>query len=141
MAEVVMELRTDLIRGTFLGMIILGIGSRLLMRVVAHMEGRVPVFTPEGSIAVVFYGTVAGAFSGLIYHLLRRFVRKPWVRTVAFITICELVAWRGVSGLLPVPQAMFMALALVHLVIVDVLGRRSRTAPAGSGGDQVQPAF
>jgi hypothetical protein len=136
-----MTLRADLIRGTLLGMIILGIGSRLLMRVVAHMEGRVPVFTPEGSIAVVFYGTVAGAFSGLIYYLLRRFVRKPWVRTAAFITICELVAWRGVSGLLPLPQVMFMALALFYLVIVDVLGRRSRPAPATSGGDQVQPAF
>jgi hypothetical protein len=137
-----MMLRADLIRGTLLGVIILGIGSRLLMRVVAHMEGRVPVFTPEGSIAVVFYGAVAGAFSGLIYNLLRRFVRKPWLRTAAFITICELVAWRGVSGLLPLPQAMFMALALVYLVIVDVLGRRSRPAPASSEeGDQVQPAF
>jgi hypothetical protein len=137
-----MTLRADLIRGTLLGVIILGIGSRLLMRVVAHMEGRAPVFTPEGSIAVVFYGAVAGAFSGLIYYLLRRFVRKPWLRTAAFITICELVAWRGVSGLLPLPQAMFMALALVYLVIVDVLGRRSRPAPANSGGgDQVQPAF
>jgi hypothetical protein len=92
------------------------------------MEGRVPVFTPEGSLAVVFFGTVAGAASGLIYYLLRRFVRKPWVRTVAFIVICELVSWRGVSGLLLVPQAMFMALALVYLVIVDVLGRRARPA-------------
>jgi hypothetical protein len=137
-----MELRSDLIRATLLGMIILGIGGRLLMRVVAHMEGRLPVFTPEGSIAVVFWGTVAGAFSGVIYHLLRRFVRKPWIRTAAFIAICELVAWRGVSGLLPLPQTMFMALALAYLIIVEVLGRRSRTAPAGSGGgDQVQTAF
>lgn len=137
-----MELRSDLIRAPLLGMIILGIGGRLLMRVIAHMEGRLPVFTPEGSIAVVFWGAAAGAFSGLIYHLLRRLVRKPWVRTAAFIAICELVAWRGVNGLLPLPQAMFMALALAYLIIVDVLGRRSRPAPADSaGGDQVQPAF
>jgi hypothetical protein len=137
-----MELRSDLIRATLLGLIILGIGGRLLMRVIAHMEGRVPVFTPEGSIAVVFYGAVAGAFSGVIYHLLRRFVRKPWVRIAAFIAICELVAWRGVSGLLPLPQAMFMALALAYLVIVEVLGRCSRPAPADSaGGDRVQPAL
>ena len=137
-----MELRTDLIRATLLGMIILGIGGRLLMRVIAHMEGRVPVFTPEGSIAVVFWGALAGAFSGVIYHLLRRFVRKPWIRTAAFIAICELVAWRGVSGLLPIPQAMFMALALAYLIIVVVLGRRSRPVPADSAGeDRVQPAF
>ena len=133
-------LRSDLIRGTLLGLVILGIGGRLVMRVVAHMEGRVPVFTPEGSVAVVFYGTVAGAFSGLIYHLLRRFVHKPWIRTVAFIAICELIAWRGVSGLLPVPKAMFMTLALAFLVIVDFLGRRAGEAPANPE-DQVQPAF
>lgn len=119
-----MQFRSDLIRGTVLGLFILGIGGRLLMRVIAHMEGRVPVFTPEGSISVVFFGTVAGAFSGLIYYLLRRFVRKPWVRTAGFITICELISWRGVSGLLPVPQAMFMTLALVFLVAMDLLGRR-----------------
>lgn len=137
-----MELRSDLIRATLLGMIILGIGGRLLMRVVAHMEGRSPVFTPEGSIAVVFWGTLAGAFSGGIYHLLRRFVRKPWIRTTAFIAICELVAWRGVSGLLPIPQAMFMALAFAYLIIVDVLGRRTKRIPADTvEGDQVQPAF
>jgi len=72
-----MQLRSDLIRGTLLGLIILGIGGRLLMRVIAHMEGRVPAFTPGGSITVVFAGTVAGALSGLIYTLLRRFVHKP----------------------------------------------------------------
>ena len=89
---------------------------------------------------VVFYGTVAGAFSGLIYYSLRRFVHKPWVRTVAFIAICELVAWRGVSGLLPVPKVMFMALALGYLVIVDFLGRRAGEARA-EPEDQIQPAF
>jgi hypothetical protein len=118
-----MGLRSDLLRGALLGLLILGIGGRLLMRVIAHMEGRVPAFTLPGSLTVVFAGTVAGAFAGLIYHLLRRFVRKPWIRTAAFIVICELVSWRGVHGLLPLPQLMFMTLALVYLVIVDALGR------------------
>jgi hypothetical protein len=127
-----MELRSDLIRGTLLGLVILGVGGRVLMRVIAQMEGRVPVLTP-GSFTVVFAGTVAGAFAGLIYHLLRRFVRNQWVRTAAFIVICELVAWRGVHGLLPVPQAMFMTLALVYLIVVDILGRRSQ-APRRNPG-------
>ncbi|HEY6089194.1 MAG TPA: hypothetical protein VD771_05350 [Gemmatimonadaceae bacterium] len=118
-----MGLKTDLLRGGLLGLIILGIGGRLLMRVIAHMEGRVPAFTPEGSLNVVFVGTVAGTLAGLIYHLLRRFVSKSWVRTASFIVLCELVSWRGVHGLLPLPQMMFMTLALVYLVIVDILGR------------------
>jgi len=137
-----MELRNDLVRATLLGLIVLGVGGRVLMRVVAHMEGRVPAFTPEGSIAVVFWGTLAGVFSGVIYHLLRRFVRTPWIRTAAFLVICELVAWRGVKGLLPIPQAMFMALALAYLIIVDVMGRRARRVPTDTlEGDRVQPAF
>ena len=102
------------------------------MRVIAHMEGRVPVLT-LGSLTVLFAGTVAGAFAGLIYYLLRRFVRIPWVRTAAFIAICELVAWRGVHGLLPLPQAMFMTLALAYLIVVDILGRRLQ-APRGNPG-------
>ena len=129
-----MDLRSSLIRGTLLGLVILGVGGRVLMRVVAHMEGRAPAFTPEGSIAVVFYGGVAGAFSGLVYYLLGRFVDKAWLRTTAFLVICGLVALRGVSGLLPVPQAMFVALALVYLIIVDVLGRRPPLRPASAVG-------
>jgi hypothetical protein len=108
------------------------------MRVIAHIEGRIPAFTLDGSLTVVFAGTVAGAFSGLIYYLLRRFVRNPWVRTTAFIAICELVSWRGVHGLLPVPQAMFMTLALFYLVLVDLLGRHSQ--PGANLGDKVQRA-
>ncbi len=120
-----MELRSWLIRGTLVGLVVLGIGGRLLMRVIAHMEGRIPVFTTQGSVTVVFAGTVAGALAGLIYYLLRCFVRQPWLRTGSFIVICEVIAWRGVSELLPRPMLMFMTLVLVYLVIIDVTGRRS----------------
>ncbi|HEV2040009.1 MAG TPA: hypothetical protein VGT81_08190 [Casimicrobiaceae bacterium] len=119
-----MELRSWVIRGTLVGLVVLGIGGRLLMRVIAHMEGRIPVFTSQGSVTVVFAGTVAGALAGLIYYLVRRFVRQAWLRTAAFIVICEVIAWRGVHELLPRPQLMFMTLALVHLVIIDIMGRR-----------------
>jgi len=129
-----MELRSGLIRATLLGLLILGIGGRLLMRVVALMDGQAPAFTLEGSVAVVFYGTVAGAFSGLVYYVLTRFVNKPALRTTAFIVICGLVSLRGVSGLRPVAQAMFMALAFVYLVLVDVLGRRAPLRPASAVG-------
>ena len=119
-----MDLRSNLVRATLLGLVILGIGGRLLMRVAAHMEGRPLLFTPEGSIAVVFYGAVAGAFSGFVYYVLGRFVHKPSMRTAAFLVICGLVTLRGVRGSATVSQAMFIVLALVYLVIVDVLARR-----------------
>lgn len=120
-----MELRSNLIRATLLGLVILGIGGRVLMRVVAEIQGQPPILTLGGTLTVVFYGAVSGAFTGLVYYLLGRFVEKSWLRTTAFIVICGLVAWRGVNGLVPLSQALFMALALVYLVIVDVLGRRA----------------
>jgi hypothetical protein len=121
-----MEFRPSLIRATLLGFIILGIGGRVLMRVVANMQGQPPAFTIEGSLAVIFYGTVAGAFTGIVYYLLGRYLARPWVRTAAFLIICALISWRGVHGLLPLPQLMFMSLALFYLVTVDLLGRRKR---------------
>ena len=79
----------------------------------------------------MFAGTVAGALAGLIYYLLRRFVRQPWLRTASFIVICEVIAWRGVHGLLPRPQLMFMTLALVYLLIIDAMSRRSTISDRG----------
>ena len=120
-----MELRRWILRGGVVGLLVLGIGGRLLMRVIAHREHRpVMEFTIPGTLTVVFAGTVAGLAAGVIYYLLRRFVQSSWLRTIAFVAICGLISWRGVHGLLLVPQLMFMALALVFLAIIDLMGRR-----------------
>jgi hypothetical protein len=132
-----MDFRSTLIRATVLGLLILGVGSRLLMRVAAHMDGRAPAWTLEGSLAVVFYGGVAGAFSGLVYYILQRFVENSSLRTVAFLVICGLVSWRGVHGVAPMQQAMFMALAISYLVIIDVLGRRAQARRSSAHPDLV----
>jgi hypothetical protein len=114
---------------------VLGIGGRLIMRIIAHMEGRTPVFTTQGSLTVVFAGTVAGVLTGLIYYLLRRFLRQPWLRTISFFVICEAITWRAVHMLLPRPQLMFMALALVYLIIIDVMGRHLTFVHHSSAGE------
>ena len=120
-----MQLRYWLTRGALVGLVVLGIGGRLLMRVVAHMEHRpVFVFTIEGTLTVVLAGALSGLLAGFIYYLVRRFIRKRWLRTATFVAICELVVWRGVHALLPVPQLMFMTLALIYLAIIDTMGRR-----------------
>jgi hypothetical protein len=67
--------------------------------------------------------------AGLIYSLLRRFVGRPWLLTLLFVAICEVITWRGVHELLPRPQLIFMALALVYLTIIDVMGRRMTKGP------------
>ena len=126
-----MDFRSILIRATLLGFLMLGIGSRLLMRVVALMQGTPPGWTFGGTMTVIFLGTVSGFVAGIIYYLLQRFVDKGWVRTAAFIVICGLISWRGVHGVPPVQQAMFMALAIAYLMVVDILGRlATRASPA-----------
>lgn len=126
-----MELKRWVLRGGLLGLVVLGVGGRVLMRIIAHREQRPEmVFTIPGTLTVIFAGTVAGLAAGLIYYLLRRFVRAAAIRTALFLIICGFIAWRGVHGLLLVPQLMFMTLALVFLVIVDLMGRRaSRQTP------------
>jgi hypothetical protein len=115
-------------RGAVIGLVILGVGGRVLMRVIAHMEHRTEMLlTVGGTLTVIFAGTVAGLVSGLIYYLIRRFVRPPFVRTLLFVVIIELITWRGVHGLLPKPQLIFMTLALAHIAILDLLGRRTPT--------------
>ena len=120
-----MELRYWLTRGALVGLLVLGIGGRLLMRLIAHMEHR-PLFvlTIRGTLTVVFAGTVFGLLGGFIYYLVRRFIREPWLRTVLFVVVYELVVWLGVHELLRVPQLMFMGLALIYLAIIDTMGRR-----------------
>ena len=72
-----MQLRYWLTRGALIGLVVLGIGGRLLMRLVAHLEHRpVFVFTIEGTLTVVLAGTASGLFAGFIYYLVRRFIRK-----------------------------------------------------------------
>jgi hypothetical protein len=123
-----MELKRWLVRGALVGLIVLGIGGRLVMRLVAHLEHRdLFVFTPRGTLTVVLAGTAAGLVAGLIYYLTRRFLHQPWLRTLVFVAICELVVWRGVHGTLPRVQVCFMALALVYLLIIDTMGRRVHT--------------
>ena len=120
-----MELRYWLTRGALVGLVVLGIGGRILMRVVAHMEHRpLFVFTIKGTLTVVFAGAVFGLFAGFVYYLTRRFIRESWLRTVLFVAFCELVVWLGVHELLRVPQLMFIGLGLIYIAIIDTMGRR-----------------
>ena len=123
-----MELKRWLLRGSLLGFVVLGIGGRWLMRLIAHREHRpAMLFTVPGTLTVLAAGTVAGLASGLIYYLVRRFVKVSWVRTSVFVIICGLIAWRGVHGSPLIPQLMFMALLLVFLAAMDAMGRRAST--------------
>jgi hypothetical protein len=124
LAKVKREMSFWLLRGAAAGLIVLGIGGRGLMRVIAHMEHRPQfVFSLGGTLRVILVGTVVGLLLGLIYAVLRILFRQPVVRTVLFMVAVELVVWIGVSELLLIPQLMFMGLAVVFVAAVIALGR------------------
>lgn len=119
-----MKLKRVLIAGTLTGFVLLGAGGRLVMRVIAHMEGRTPVLTMRGTTTVFIAGTLAGFLGTLIYGILARFIKRPLALWISFIAIGEAITFSAVHQLLPQPRLLFMTLALVFLVIVGLVGRR-----------------
>jgi hypothetical protein len=105
--------------GAAIGLVVLGIGGRVIMRVIAHWEGRVPAFTPSGTFTVVMTGALAGLAAGVVHGLLRRFVTQTAVRLLVFVVFCVAFTWHGVNALLPRPRLLFVALTLAYVVLLE----------------------
>jgi len=60
--------------GTVAGLLVLGLGGRLLMAALVLLRGGRPGFTAGGSLRVVLVGTAYGALGGLLLLPLRRVV-------------------------------------------------------------------
>ncbi|HLE55492.1 MAG TPA: hypothetical protein VJB15_00270, partial [Rhodothermia bacterium] len=78
MNTIVRSVLRSAIAGAAIGFVVLGIGGRIIMRIIAHWEGRVPVLTPSGTLKVVMMGALAGLTGGVIHGLLRQFVPRTW---------------------------------------------------------------
>lgn len=112
--------------GAALGVPMLGIAGRILMRVIAHWEQRVPVFTVGGTFTVIFAGTMFGLTAGAVHGLLKRFIHNIVARNIVFAVIAVLFTWRAVNALLPRPRLTFVALTLVYVIVLELITRRER---------------
>jgi hypothetical protein len=82
--------------GTILGTLILGVGGRLAMRLIAVLDGTAVGFSVGGSMTVVFMGAVSGAAGGLILWAARRLLpRAPLARGVVFWGALTFLTLRG----------------------------------------------
>ena len=114
--------------GALLGLPILGVGGRSIMRVIAHWEGRVPVLTLGGTLTVVFAGTMAGLAGGAAHGILSWLVANALLRNVVFLLLCIALTWHAVNELLPLPRLTFVALTVVYVAALEVLtARRDRS--------------
>lgn len=119
------------VMGAVLGLPILGIGSRIAMRIVAVGSNSPGAFTLEGSLTVIFFGVVAGLAGGAIYAILARFLpRRTAIRSMVFGVIIVLLTLRGVSPATPFTLSLFLPLTVAYAVLLDVIWRRSAVAGA-----------
>lgn len=118
------SLLPSVLAGAATGFVVLGIGGRTMMRIIAHWEGRVPVLTLSGAFTVVMMGTVAGIAAGLIHGLLRRFISQEPLRIAAFFAICVLFTLYGVKETLPRPKLLFVGITLVYCLVLELIMRR-----------------
>jgi hypothetical protein len=107
--------RAGLIVGAALGAMILGIGSRLGMRVIALAQDRAPSFSIDGSIAVTLLGAGAGAVVAVFFLLARTaFPTRRLGRVSLFWALVALVVWRGLNPVSTLNVAVFAPLFLLH---------------------------
>jgi hypothetical protein len=101
--------------GSILGFLLLGIGGRIGMRVIALAQGQAPGASLGGSLTVVMLGAAAGAaIAGifLLAHILFPTRRVPraaffWITVVA-------IALRGLSPVSVLNAAVFLPLFIAH---------------------------
>ena len=135
-ADVLRSVVRSALIGAAIGLPILGVGGRVIMRVIAHWEGRVPAFSVGGTGTVVFMGVMAGLAGGAVHGVLGTYVRNIWVRNSLFLVICVAFTWRAVNALLPRPRLTFVALTVVYVIAMEILAPSKRREAASLSGAQ-----
>ena len=147
----------DVMIGGSLGLVILGVGGRVAMRMVAVALGQPPMFDAEGTLTVVLSGGAAGAAGALIHALCRAVAgllaggaklkegsRRGWpgvLRLTMFATLLALVTARGLSGS-PGPTWMFWLLVAMYGAAYEAaLEWRARKAARVSGEPLAKALF
>ena len=128
MSKFLRSLLPSILTGAVIGFIVLGIGGRLMMRIIAHWEGRVPGFSLSGSLEVLMMGTIAGIIAGALHGVLRRFVTNDVLRIAVFIVLCIAFTLFGVKNILLRPKILFVAITVIYCVMLELVSQRNKHA-------------
>ena len=121
-------MRSVLLRGAVLGVLILGVGGRLAMRGVTLWEGRAHQLTAAGTITVLLWGTGFGIAGALLrWGLGRGFDRwlpgvRPGMRLLAFSAIVLALTLALLTPLTMHRVVLFVPLAVLYVVALWSLG-------------------
>jgi hypothetical protein len=120
-------IKRELVTGIVAGALFLGVGGRMVMRVVAIAEGRVPTWTPEGVVAVTLFGTGFGILGAVIHLLLLKFIpARKALRESLFFVALVLITLRGLNGqMVPAAGLFVVAMVLYWAAFTYFTSRRS----------------
>lgn len=128
----------DVAIGTGIGLIVLGVGGRVAMRLIALASGTPPGWTLGGTSTVVFLGAVSGAGGALLLavsHAAAGWIARgagaaAWTRHTLFATLLLLVTLRGLHGSPRGSYLYFLPLVAVYGVLMERASRRRRPVAA-----------
>jgi membrane associated rhomboid family serine protease len=125
----------NLLVASALGALVLGIGGRVLMRIIALANGSPGGFSVAGSLEVVAAGALFGALGGLILLVIDRarlYRRRALILAAALFLIIGLAsdAARGAASRIPAPGrwlalGAFAGLLLLYSMLLLRLARRT----------------
>jgi hypothetical protein len=119
--------------GAALGLILLGIGGRAGMRVMAVAMGQTPSLSLEGSLTVTAMGAAAGAAVAVIFLLARTlFPQRRALRVAFFWLLVAAIVVRGLNPVTPLAAVVFMPLFLAHGSLLFAYWCRVRMARSAS---------
>jgi hypothetical protein len=124
-----------LVVGALAGALLLGIGTRVGMRGVALVEGRVPTWTFTGTLNVVGMGLVFGLLFALVWVLLgRRIPGNRLVRGLGFGVLTAIIASPGLTPRRVSTFALFVPWFLAYGVAMSVFAKRQGVGGSGDRG-------
>ena len=125
-------LRDDLLTGAWLGVLVLGVGGRLVMRGIAMLTDAPSAISVGGTVTVIAAGTAAG-IGGALWHAMSRTMAslgagpRPALHIALFATGLAFVTARGLHGSPAAPAAAFWPLVVAYAFLLDrVVARRRR---------------
>ena len=126
--------------GAGLGTLILGVGGRLAMHLIARITTGTGGFTVGGTLTVIGLGAASGALGGLILVAARpQFHRWTPSTTIVYWVVLLTIVLRGLRPLEPLRLLIFMPLVLVFGIILQwATWRRRQPAQLDRGDENYQ---
>jgi hypothetical protein len=110
-----------LLVSALLGLVLLGAGGRMGMRVIALANRQTPILTIGGTLAVTLLGAATGLAVGAIFLLSRTAApRRRIARVGLFTGVCAFLVLRGLRPVTVLNLSVFAPLFVVHAVLLHL---------------------